>query len=53
MSGRGRFRIEPFKHRVELDGQVREGRALASSPPNRTGAVSLLSVFRVAGEDKM
>ena len=23
MSGRGKFRIEPFKHRVELDGQVR------------------------------
>jgi hypothetical protein len=23
MSNRGKFRIEPFKHRVELDGQVR------------------------------
>ena len=22
MSGKGKFRIEPFKHRVELDAQV-------------------------------
>ena len=29
MSGRGKFRIEPFKHKVELDGQVRVDAAFA------------------------
>ena len=32
MSGKGKFRIEPFKHRVELDAQVRPRDHRAPAP---------------------